>query len=287
VRYAWIREHHDEYPVVMMCRVLDVSRGGYYGWAGRKPGPQAIKRQQIKEAAQKYHARSHEIYGYRKVHKDILVDEGITCCPETVRRVMRQAGLHSVVKKKFVRTSDSRHSQPVAENVLGRDFIAVGPNQKWLADITYIRTKVDWLYLATVEDLFSRRIVGWSMSKEINAKLVQRALFMALDQRCPDSGLIHHSDRGVQYASDLFQGELRRHGIECSMSRKGNCWDNAPQESFFGKLKTEWIRNRSYETIEEARKEVFWYIEIFYNRVRRHASLGYVSPVQFEEQHEA
>jgi len=286
VKYAWIREHREEFPVALMCEVLAVSRSGYYDWAVRKPGPMAIKRQKIAEAARKYFHRSHGIYGYRKVHGDIVQEEKLECCWETVRRVMREAGLYSRVRRKFVRTTDSRHTLPVAENVLGRDFAVDGPNRKWAADITYIGTLEGWLYLATVEDLYSRRIVGWSMSAEITAELVRGALAMAVTQRCPGEGLVHHSDRGVQYASDLFQDELRARGIECSMSRRGNCWDNAPQESFFGKLKSEWICGRVYETREQARKELFWYIEVFYNRIRRHAALGYVSPAQFERDQE-
>lgn len=287
MKYAWIREHREEFPLALMCQVLAVSRSGFYDWTGRKPGSLACKRQKIAEAARKYHGRSHEIYGYRKVHEDIVQEAKLACCDETVRRVMRALGLFSKVKRRFVHTTDSGHSLPVAENVLGREFAAEGPNQKWVADITYIDTLEGWLYLATVEDLYSRRIVGWSMSAEITAELVRGALSMAITQRCPGAGLLHHSDRGSQYASDLFQDELRFHGIECSMSRCGNCWDNAPQESFFGKLKSEWIRGRRYESRQQAKKELFWYIEVFYNRVRRHAALGYVSPVQFERDQEA
>lgn len=282
MKYAWIGSRRGEFPVALMCQTLGVSRSGYYGWAARKPGRRTLRREKLAEAARKYHERSHGIYGYRKVHADIVQEERLDCCLETVRRAMRREGLFSRVKRKFVRTTDSGHGLPVAGNALGRGFAADGPNRKWAADITYVATREGWLYLATVEDLYSRRIVGWSMSEEITAELVRGALAMALTQRCPGEGLLHHSDRGVQYASELFQDELRAWGIECSMSRRGNCWDNAPQESFFGKLKAEWIRGRVYETRQEARKDIFIYLEVFYNRVRRHAALGYVSPAEFE-----
>ncbi len=196
---------------------------------------------------------------------------------------MAAQGLRSKVKRAFVVTTDSSHGQPIAANLLAREFDADKPNRKWAADITYIRTREGWLYLAAIMDLYSRRIVGWSMSASIDANLVDAALQMAVQGRRPGKDLIHHSDRGVQYASDQYQGLLGRHGITCSMSRKGDCWDNACMESFFGKLKTEWVCGRTYGDHSEARLELFWYIEVFYNRKRRHASLGYVSPVDYEQ----
>ena len=265
-----------------MCRVLKVSRSGYYAWLKRKPSKAQQKRVRITKAAIKFHELSDMVYGYRKVHEDIVEEGKVKCCLETVRTVMRREGLFSRVKKKFVLTTDSKHSMPVAENILDRDFEATAPNQKWVADITYIRTMEGWLYLSTVMDLFSRRIVGWSMSERINAELVCDALKVAVNERCPGDDLLHHSDRGVQYASEHFQKLLDLNQIKCSMSRKGNCWDNACQESFFGKLKGEWIQERIYSTREEAKQDVFYYIEVFYNRYRRHASLGYVSPAEYE-----
>lgn len=282
MKYAWIKEHVEEYPRALMCRVLKVSRSGYYGWIRHTPSPQEKKREVITEAAQSFYARSHNIYGYRKVYEDIEKETEIDCCEETVRKIMHERKLFSMVTPKFVRTTDSDHDFPVAKNILNRNFNADRPNQRWVGDITYIRTREGWLYLATVMDLFSRKIVGWSMSKNIDADLVCSAIGMAITHRCPGVDLVHHSDRGVQYASEKFQNILGSREINCSMSRKGDCWDNAPQESFYGKLKREWIRGRIYRTHNEARQDVFYYIEMFYNCQRRHASLGYVSPVEFE-----
>ena len=193
--------------------------------------------------------------------------------------------MYSRIKRKFVVTTDSNHTSKIAENLLGRDFTAASPNRKWAADITYIATKKGWLYLAVVMDLFSRRIVGWSMSKHIDSQLVQSAMKMAIMHRNPERGLIHHSDRGVQYAAGDFQDLLDENKMLCSMSRKGNCWDNACVESFFASLKNEWIRGRIYDTHADGEKDIFKYIEVFYNRKRRHASLGYVSPDAYEEMH--
>jgi transposase InsO family protein len=260
-----------------------VSRSGYYDWSRRKPSARQQRRARIAKAAEQFHLRSHRVYGYRKVHQDICAEApDLACHCETVRRVMREVGLRSRVKRRFVATTDSGHAKPVAENVLARDFNASGPDEKWSADITYISTREGWLYLAVVLDLWSRRVVGWSMSERIDTTLVQNAMSSALEGRCPTADLLHHSDRGVQYASDDFQRLLAQHGITCSMSRKGDCWDNAPTESFFGKLKAEWLQGTVFETGKAARQAVFEYIEMFYNRVRRHAALGYVSPAEFE-----
>jgi putative transposase len=267
----------------LMCSTLAISSSGYYEWRKRNPSPREEKRREIAQKASEFHARSKAIYGYRKVFKDIQEETTIVCGEETVRRVMRANGLVSRVKRRFVRTTDSCHSLPVAANLLARDFSAAAPNQKWVADITYIRTGEGWLYLAGVMDLYSRRIIGWSMSDRIDAELVCQAMNMAIRHRQPGPGLVHHSDRGVQYAAEDFQAILTRCGIGCSMSRKGNCWDNASKESFFGKFKAEWVYHRVYATKEEAKLDIFWYIEVFYNRMRRHAALGYVSPVEFEE----
>jgi len=265
-----------------MCRVLQVSRSGYYSWLKRKPSNQAKRRKELAQSVEKSFHGSHEIYGYRKVHEDLVQEEKIEVCKETVRSIMCEKALRSKVKRKFVVTTNSDHKLPKHENLLDRDFTADRPNRKWAADITYVRTSEGWLYLAAVMDLFSRRIVGWSLSKHIDTQLVSDALKMAILHRCPDKDLMHHSDQGVQYAAEDFQDLLDANGISCSMSRKGNCWDNACMESFFGKLKNEHIRKRIYKTRIEAEQDVFWYIEVFYNRQRRHASLGYVSPVNYE-----
>jgi transposase InsO family protein len=284
VKYAWIQEQRDVYPVVVMCEVLEVSPSGYYAWCSREPSPRQRRLEAIAAAVEQSHRESDSVYGYRKVHED-LQERQIACCLETVRGVLREKGLFSRTRKKFVVTTDSGHALPVADNVLARDFTASAPDQKWVADITYVPTGEGWLYLAVVLDLFSRRIVGWSMSASLEAALVLDALRMALEHRRPGPGLVHHSDRGSQYASDAFASLLERHKIVCSMSRKGNCWDNAPAESFFGKLKTERVYGQHYATREEAKLDLFKYIELFYNRKRRHASLGYLSPVAFEERY--
>ncbi len=268
-----------------MCTVLKASISGYYDSLKRPPSQQLLRRRSIAQAAAHSYFGSNRIYGYRKVHDDLL-EENINCCRETVRRIMRDIGLHSRTKRKFVVTTDSNHTLKVADNLLNRDFTADGPNRKWAADITYIPTRVGWFYLAVVMDLFSRRIVGWAMSKNIDSALVQSAMKMAILHRNPEKGLIHHSDRGVQYASQDFQELLDDNDFICSMSRKGNCWDNACVESFFGSLKNEWVKDNIYESYEDGEKDIFNYIEVFYNRKRRHASLGNVSPVVYEKKHE-
>jgi len=284
VKYAWIQKHKRLFPISVMCRLLNVSTSGYYDSLKRQPCPQQARRRAITQAAAHSYFESNRIYGYRKVYEDVT--ETIACCQETIRRVMRNIGLYSRIKRKFIVTTDSDHILSVAENLLNRDFTATAPNRKWVADITYIPTKQGWLYLAVVLDLFSRRIVGWSMSDTIDSALVQDALRMALLHRRPDGDLLHHSDRGVQYAAEDFQNLLTANKIVCSMSRKGNCWDNAVVESFFGSLKNEWVQKKIYQTMEDAKKDIFNYIEVFYNRKRRHASLGYVSPVVYEEMYE-
>jgi len=287
VRYAWIKDHASNYPVAILCHTLDVSVSGYYGWLVRKPSVRQQRREQIASAARKSYQDSNRIYGYRKVHKDVVQEAKIDCCLETVRRVLAEKGLFSKVKRQFVVTTDSNHNQAVADNLLDRNFTASAPNLKWTADITYIPTAEGWLYLSSVMDLYSRRIVGWSMSANIDSELVCDALRMAVLQRKPAAGLMHHSDRGVQYTADNFVDLLEEHKITCSMSRRGNCWDNAVMESFFGSLKTEWTFDKSYKTRAEAMQDIFKYVEVFYNRKRRHASLGYLSPAAYEELYEA
>jgi transposase InsO family protein len=265
-----------------MCKVLEVSTSGYYDSLKPTPSPRQQRREQIAAAAEAAYRDSHCIYGYRKVHDD-LQEQKVECCRETVRRVLRDKGLFSRTKRKFVVTTDSRHQEPVAANVLDRDFQADAPNQKWSSDITYIATRQGWLYLAVVMDLFSRKIVGWATSASLQATLVLDALGMALRRRTPGVGLVHHSDRGCQYAAADYQRLLADHGIVCSMSRQGNCWDNAPTESFFGKLKVEWVHGVEYADHDEANRHLFEYIEVFYNRKRKHAALGYDSPAAFED----
>jgi transposase InsO family protein len=228
------------------------------------------------------HRESGCIYGSPRVYRELL-SRGERVCENTVARLMQMQRIRSIIAKKFVPcTTDSRHDFPVADNALGRNFNAEGPNQKWVADITYIETQEGWLYLAGVMDLYSRKIVGWSMSDNMRVDLVADALKMALDRRRPGPELLHHSDRGVQYASTDYQALLARHGCVCSMSRTANCYDNAVMESFWGTLKTELVYHTKYATRDEARQSLFKYIEVFYNRIRRHSSLDYVSPEAFE-----
>ena len=285
MRYSWIKKERKSYPLTLLCRVLQVSTSGYYGWLGRKPSAQKQRRDAMAKAAAQSHAESHKIYGYRKVWED-LAEQNIACCEETVRGVMHDLGLFSCSKRKFVVTTDSNHLYPIAENILARDFTATAPNQKWLTDITYILTREGWLYLAAVLDVYSRKIVGWATSEWIDTELVKAALRMATMQRMPEAGLLHHSDRGSQYASDAYQQALEDLDMICSMSRKGDCWDNAMMESFFGSLKTEWVYHENYQTRKEAKQSLFNYIELFYNGKRRHAALNYISPVEFERRNE-
>jgi len=220
-------------------------------------------------------------YGSPRIHAE-LVSRGEPCCINTVAKLMRRLGVAAKTKRKFRCTTDSNHDRPVAENVVDRDFEPEAPNQVWTADVTYIPTREGWLYLAAVEDLYSRQVVGWSMSERIDSRLVVDALEMAVSRRLPGDNLVAHSDRGSQYASEHYRRLLSGHGITCSMSRRANCWDNAPMESFFASLKKELVHDEDYATREEARSSIFEYIEVFYNRVRRHSSLGYRSPVEYE-----
>lgn len=226
---------------------------------------------------------SKKTYGSRRVHKQLACD-GEICSRRRVTRLMRKNGIRPERKLRFVQTTDSKHDYPISDNLLGRDFSTIASNKAWVSDITYIPTDEGWLYLAGVLDLYNREAVGWSMGNRIDRKLVIDALDMAIGRRKPDPGLVAHSDRGSQYASFDYQKELEKYGLICSMSGKGDPWDNAVMESFFGTLKTELIYHRRYKTRDEARREIFEYIEIFYNRVRLHSTLGYLSPVQFAAQ---
>jgi len=266
----------------MMCRVLKVSRSGYYAWQVRPESERAKTDRQLTGVIRRLHTESKGVYGSPKITED-LRDEGYRHGRHKVARLMRIAELRGCPKRRFRVTTQRDPSHPVAENLLDQDFTAEVPNQRWAADITYISTNQGWLYLAVVMDLYSRRIVGWSMSRWINRHLVIDALNMAIGARRPEAELIHHSDRGSQYTSDDFRNELLKHKINCSMSARGNCYDNAVVESFFGLMKREWVNRVRYRTRAEARADVFEYIECFYNRKRRHGYLGNISPVAFEK----
>jgi len=282
VKYRFIDAHRSQWPVRLMCQVLQVSSGGYYTWRDRPASAQQQRREALTQEIQAIHQEVKQRYGSPRIHVELRA-RGQSCCVNTVAKLMRQHGIAAKTKRKFRGTTDSNHDLPVADNILDRQFEPVAVNQVWVADITYIPTWEGWLYLAAVEDLYSRQIVGWSMSERITSRLVVDALEMAVSRRLPGEGLVAHSDRGSQYASDHYQRLLDRHGIRCSMSRRGDCWDNAPMESFFASLKKELVHQENYRSRAEARVSVFEYIEAFYNRVRRHSALGYQSPVEYEQ----
>lgn len=282
MRYPFIEQYRGQFSVATLCRVMEVTRSGYYARHKRVPGPRQKENAKLLPKIREFFERSDQTYGSPRILRDLKA-EGFCCGRHRIARLMRQAGLRAVVSRKFQVTTDSKHSLPLAENLLDQDFGAPEANRKWASDITYIWTREGWLYLAVVLDLFSRRIVGWSMQPRLDRSIVLNALGAALKQRGSGEGILHHSDRGSQYASADFQAALSEHGIACSMSRKGNCWDNAPVESFFGTLKQELVHRHSFATREGARQKIFHYIEVWYNRKRRHSSLAYVSPAEFEE----
>ena len=283
MRYLCIDRCRDQYPIRMMCRVLKVSKSGYYAWRTRPESARAKTDRELTRVIRRLHGESNGVYGSPKIREE-LKDEGYHYGRHKVARLMRIAGLSGCPKRRFRVTTKRDPSHPVANNLLAQDFATDAPNQRWAADITYLATNQGWLYLAVVMDLYSRRIVGWSMNRWINRHLVIDALRMALDARQPAGALIHHSDRGAQYTSDDFRDELDKHGIQCSMSGRGNCYDNAVVESFFGLLKRERVNRVRYRTRDEAKADVFDYIEVFYNRKRRHGYLGNISPAAFEKQ---
>jgi transposase InsO family protein len=265
-----------------MCEALDVSESGYYAWAGRSPSPAKQRRCELVAAIALIHVEVKGRYGSPRMTAE-LNSRGYPCSENTVAQVMKTHGIRAKTAKRFLRTTDSRHGLPVAANLLDRNFDPPGPNAAWSADITYLPTADGWLYLAVVEDLFSRKIVGWAMDATMTSRLVVDALEMAIGRRLVGAGLVAHSDRGSQYASDHYQRLLGKHGIQCSMSRVAQCWDNAPVESFFASLKRELVHHEKYTSRADAMVSIFDYIEAFYNRVRRHSSLGYVSPEEFEK----
>jgi transposase InsO family protein len=282
VRFAFIHERREEFDVQRMCQVLEVSRSGYYAWVERPPSERQERSMKLTEQIRAAHEQSRGSYGSPRVTVD-LREAGVAVCENTVAKLMRQAGIQAKVKRRYVpRTTDSAHDHPIAPNRLDQDFAAEAPDRKWTCDITYVPTDQGWLYLAVVMDCFSRKIVGWSMRDHLRSELVSEALQMAIRARRPGAGLLHHSDRGVQYACGDYRKLLAEHGIECSMSRRGNCYDNAIMESFFGTVKTELVHHEHYLTHQQARQSLFEWIECWYNRRRRHSSLDYLSPEAFE-----
>jgi putative transposase len=265
-----------------MCEVLQVSRSGYYASINRPLCARATRQAELIDQIRQVHEESHCTYGSPRVHAELLERE-MDVCVNTVAKLMKEAQIRSAMHRRFIpQTTDSNHDLPVASNLLEQDFACERANQKWVCDITYIHTDEGTLYLAGIMDLCSRKIVGWSMADHMQTDLCTDALKMALGSRRPGQGLIHHSDQGVQYASIDYSLLLRSKGIQISMSRVGNCYDNAAMESFWGTLKTEWVYRQKYATLEQARQSIFKYIECWYNRRRRHSAIGYMSPEQFE-----
>ncbi len=279
--FRFIHQHRTRWPVTALCDALAVSPAGYYAWRQRPVSARRQRQDALTAHIRAVHAQVRGRYGSPRVHAE-LVARGHGCCVNTVARLMRRAGVAAKTARKFRHTTDSKHDRPVADNLLDRQFDPAAPNAAWVADITYIPTREGWLYLAAVEDLYSRLVVGWAMGPRMTSRLAVDALGMAVRRRLPDADLLAHSDRGSQYASEHYQRLLAGHGITCSMSRRGDCWDNAPMESFFASLKKELVHHEDYQTREEAQASIFEYIEVFYNRQRRHSKLGFKSPAEFE-----
>jgi len=275
-----IEAEKERYSVAMMCRALEISRSGYYAWRERGPSTRAVEDARLSQQIASIHTESRRTYGSPRVHAE-LSDRGERTGRKRVARLMRAQQLWGRRKRRFRRTTDSNHDQPIAANLVQRRFKVERPDACWVGDITYLWTAQGWLYLAVLIDLHSRRVVGWSMSEQIDAELALGALEMALGHRRPEQ-LVHHSDRGSQYASGAYRERLKKHGITASMSRRGDCYDNAVAESFFSTLKMELVYRTGWTTRLEARTEVHEYIEVFYNRRRRHSTLGYRTPVEFE-----
>jgi transposase InsO family protein len=284
VRFAFIATEKACYPVALMCRVLQVSRSGFYAWRKRPVAPHTLTDQILTLEVTTIHRESRSRYGSPRVHAE-LRERGQRTGRKRVARLMQAAGLRARERRRFRCTTDSAHGMAIKGNLLARRFAVPAPNSRWVTDITYLWTLEGWLYLAVILDLFSRRVVGWALSERLERGLALNALKMALQDRQPPQGLLHHSDRGSQYASYEYQQLLAAHGLLSSMSRKGNCWDNAVAESFFATLKLELGYQRHWHTRTQARSEIFEYIELFYNRQRRHSALGYLSPDEFEFRH--
>ena len=286
MKYARIDELRQHHPVATMCRVLAVSESGYHAWRQRPASTREQENARLETEIKAAHQRTRETYGPERLQSD-LADHGIQASLYRIKRLRRKLGLRCKQKHKFKATTDSKHTLPLAPNLLERQFAAAAPDQAWVTDITYIATDEGWLYLAGVKDLFNGELVGHAMSKRMTKDLVMQALFRAVSVRHPGKGLIHHSDRGSQYCAHGYQKLLRQFGMRASMSRKGDCWDNAPMESFWGSLKNELVHHRRFATREQAKREITEYIEIFYNRIRKQERLGYLSPAAFNQQYYA
>ena len=281
MRFQFIDDHRNAFPVRRMCNELDVSPSGYYAWRERPASAREMANQELYTKIKAVYNDNHGVYGSPRIYRE-LRDQGVSCSENRIARLMRLRGLRAKQFKRFRSTTKRNPAHPVAPNLLKRHFVAERPNQKWLSDITYIPTREGWLYLAAVLDLYTRRIVGWAMSDRMTSALTVSALKMALRQCQPTSGLLHHSDQGSQYTDRNYQALLKNHGVQVSMNSVGSWYDNAPMESFFGTLKSELVHHRVYHTRDEARTDLFFYLEAFYNRRRRHSALGYLSPDTYE-----
>jgi putative transposase len=282
MRFRFIEDRRADYPVTLLCDVLGVSPAGYYAWRSRPESQRSAANRDLVDHIRRVHRNARGRYGSPRIHVELKA-QGRGASRGRIERLMRRHGIRAIMARpRRVRTTDSSHDLPIAPNLLGRNFIATAPNRIWLADITYIETDQGWLYLAAVMDLYSRRIVGWAMADHLRADLPLTALAMAISAPRPGAGLIHHSDRGVQDASADYRKLMQSAGLRASMSRRANCYDNAPMESFFHTLKTELVHHRQYATRAEATQDIFAYIEGFYNRTRRHSAIGYISPIEME-----
>jgi putative transposase len=282
MRFAFIAKHRSIWPVIWLCKALDVSRSGFHAWMNRIPAKRTLENEVIARVVRQSFIASDRTYGARRVWHDVLA-EGFNCGLHRIERLMRANALKARPRRRYLPPDlGERRSSAVAPNVLDRQFHASAPNTKWIADFTYIWTAEGWLYVSAVIDLFSRRVVGWSMSTSMTAQLVADALVMAIWRRGKPDTLLHHSDQGSQYTSEQFSTLMADNGVTCSMSRSGNVWDNAAMESFFSSLKTERTARKTYRTRSQAKADVFDYIERFYNPIRRHSTLGYISPIEFE-----
>lgn len=284
MRYGRIEDWRQQYPVALMCRVFEVSESGYYVWRDRPLSPRARENARLEIEIRAAHQRTRETCGPERLQRD-LADHGIRVGVDRIKRLRKKLGLRCKQKRKFKVTTDSRHTLPVAPNLLERDFSVSAPNRVWVSDITYVPTDEGWLYLAGLKDLFNGELVGYAMSKRMTKHLVMQALFRASGTKRPAAGLIHHSDRGSQYCAQEYRGLLAQFGMTASMSRKGDCWDNAPMESFWGTLKNELVHHRRFHTRAQAVQEITEYIEIFYNRQRKQARLDYLSPAAFTQRY--
>nr|WP_157686189.1 IS3 family transposase [Bacillus thuringiensis] len=285
VKFKFIHRHRFTYRVEKMCQVLHVSRSGYYKWKHHTKSPRQIQREQITKEIHRIFLESRCLYGSPKV-TSVLRQKGKQISQKTVARIMKEQGLQSRTVKKYKATTNSKHSYPIQDNVLNRQFKVKKPNQVWVADITYVSTKEGWLYVASLMDLYSRKIVGWHADRTMTKELVLKALQQAYFRQKPEGSVLHHSDRGSQYASRDYQNQLQQYGMTCSMSRKGNCYDNACIESFHGVLKKELIYQQQYATRAQAQQDIWEYIEIFYNRKRIHSANGYLSPTEKERMYD-